>query len=159
MTTRLFQAIGRVSNSGSRPPLQDKLTVYDDNDLWEDQMKVYLEAVDEGAPPTNTLGRLDNEAYTVARAANLTALLTPATNFDLLRRLFSRCLRHWAVTEPRHRDRQLNGSGALLSTLLLGVALYNPQLLGEALHSLLDAGTRGNNVVARPCLPHSRVFM
>ncbi|VDL91167.1 unnamed protein product [Schistocephalus solidus] len=68
----------RVSSSGGRPPKLDKVTVYDDYDLWEDRMKVYLEAVDEGARPATILGRLDNEVYTVARAANLTASLTPA---------------------------------------------------------------------------------
>ncbi|VDM05271.1 unnamed protein product [Schistocephalus solidus] len=65
--------------------------------------------------------------------------------------------------------KRLNGSGALLSPLLLGVALHNPKLLGEAihnrpllgkvLHSLLDAGTGGNIVVVRPTLPLPQVFM
>ncbi|VDL86795.1 unnamed protein product [Schistocephalus solidus] len=54
---------------------------------------------------------------------------------------------------------QLNGSGALLSPLLLGVALHSRPLLGEALHSLLDVGTGGNNVVVRPTLHLLWVFM
>ncbi|VDL88085.1 unnamed protein product [Schistocephalus solidus] len=65
--------------------------------------------------------------------------------------------------------KRLNGSGALLSPLLLGVAQHNPKLLevalhsrpllGEALHNLLDAGTGGNNVVIRPTLQLPQVFM
>ncbi|VDM05653.1 unnamed protein product [Schistocephalus solidus] len=51
-------------------------------------MKVYLEGVDEGARPAAILGLLDNEVYTVARAANLTASLTPATIFERLQREF-----------------------------------------------------------------------
>ncbi|VDL99395.1 unnamed protein product [Schistocephalus solidus] len=78
----------RVLNSGGRPSKPDKLTLYDDYDLWEDRMKVYLEAVDEGARPAAILGRLDNEVNTVARAANLTASLTPATIFERLQREF-----------------------------------------------------------------------
>ncbi|VDL95035.1 unnamed protein product [Schistocephalus solidus] len=65
--------------------------------------------------------------------------------------------------------RQLNGSGALLSPLLLCMAPHNPQLLGaalhsrpflgEALHSLLDVGTGGNNVVVRTVLRLPQVSM
>ncbi|VDM02169.1 unnamed protein product [Schistocephalus solidus] len=61
------------------------------------------------------------------------------------------------ATTSSHK--RLNGSGALLSPLLLGVALHNPKLLGVALHSLLDAGTGGNNVVVRPALHLPQVFM
>ncbi|VDM05280.1 unnamed protein product [Schistocephalus solidus] len=67
----------RVSSSGGRPPKPDKHTVYDDYDMWEDRMKVYLEAGDEGVRRAAILERLDNELYTVARAANLTASLPP----------------------------------------------------------------------------------
>ncbi|VDL86183.1 unnamed protein product [Schistocephalus solidus] len=63
----------RVSNSGVRTPKLDKLTVYDDYELWEDRKKVYLEAVDECARPAAILEQLANEVYMVARAANLTA--------------------------------------------------------------------------------------
>ncbi|VDL99138.1 unnamed protein product [Schistocephalus solidus] len=55
--------------------------------------------------------------------------------------------------------RRLNGSGALLSPLLLGAALHCRALFGEALHSLLDAGTGGNNVVVRPALQLHQVFV
>ncbi|VDL98218.1 unnamed protein product [Schistocephalus solidus] len=54
--------------------------------------------------------------------------------------------------------RWLNDCGALLSPLLLGMALHNPKLLGAALHSrpllgevlcsLLDVGTGGNIVTS-----------
>ncbi|VDM06355.1 unnamed protein product [Schistocephalus solidus] len=81
-----------------------------------------------------------------------------------------------AISSPWDSDRaatsahkRFNGSRALLSPLLLGVALHNPKLLGaalhsrpllgEALHSLLDAGTGGNNVVVRPALNLPQVFM
>ncbi|VDM03935.1 unnamed protein product, partial [Schistocephalus solidus] len=96
----------RVSSSGGRPPKPDKLTVYDDYDLWEDRMKVCLEAVNEGARPAAILGRLDNEFFTVARAANLTASLTPATIFECLRREFGRSSMPWvaraALKSHRH---------------------------------------------------------
>ncbi|VDM03047.1 unnamed protein product [Schistocephalus solidus] len=65
--------------------------------------------------------------------------------------------------------RRLNGSGALLGPLLLGVALHNPKLLGaglhsqpllgEAHHSLLDAGTGGNSLVVRPAIHLPQAFM
>ncbi|VDL97019.1 unnamed protein product [Schistocephalus solidus] len=45
--------------------------------------------------------------------------------------------------------RQLNGSGAL----------HSPPLLGKALHILLDAETRCNNVAVRPTLRLSQDFM
>ncbi|VDM02692.1 unnamed protein product [Schistocephalus solidus] len=202
--------------------------VYDDYDLWEDRMKVYLEAVDKGVHPAAILRRLDNEVFTVARAANLTASLTPETIFGHLWREFGRSLRPWValatlksrrqhagesvvdfqrhlrvlarmikvaldigrreeaiytayplvqisspsafgchqapaaiqdspvMSSPWDSDRattsahkRLNGSGALLS----------PLLLGEALHSLLDAEPAGNNVVIRPALHLPQVFM
>ncbi|VDL93396.1 unnamed protein product [Schistocephalus solidus] len=245
------------------------------------------QAVDEGASPATILGRLDNEVYTVARAANLTASLTPATIFERLRREFGRSSMPWvarvalksrrkhvgesvvdfqrhlrvlvrqaypnesltevearilenfvdgislaeirrqflrgpppaasrlpsillgerrpfiqpvrwskspphqplgvikllppcrtfqSMSSPWDSDRavilaheRLNGSGALLSPLLLGVALHNPKLLGaalhsrpllgEALHSLLDARTGVNYVVVRPALHLPQMFM
>ncbi|VDL85985.1 unnamed protein product [Schistocephalus solidus] len=80
----------RVSNAGNRPPKPDNLTVYDGYDLWEDRMKVYLEAADEDARPAAIQGRLDNEIHMVARADQLTASLTPATIFERLRREFAR---------------------------------------------------------------------
>ncbi|VDM03349.1 unnamed protein product [Schistocephalus solidus] len=54
-------------------------------------MKVYMEVVD-GARPAAILGQLKNEVYTVARAANCTALLTSATIFERLRSEFGRSL-------------------------------------------------------------------
>ncbi|VDL88775.1 unnamed protein product [Schistocephalus solidus] len=56
-----------------------------------------------------------------------------------------------SMSSPWDRDRvatsalrRLNGSGTLLSPLLLGAAFHSPHLLGAALHSLLDTGNRGN---------------
>ncbi|VDM06419.1 unnamed protein product, partial [Schistocephalus solidus] len=96
----------RFSSCGDRQPKPDKFTVYDDYDLWEDRIKVYFEAVDEGAHPAAILGRLDNEVYTVARAANLTASPTPAAIFERLRREFGRSLMPWvahaALKSRRH---------------------------------------------------------
>ncbi|VDM05545.1 unnamed protein product, partial [Schistocephalus solidus] len=80
----------RVSISGDRQTKPDKLTVYDDYDFWEDRIKVYLEAIDEGARPAAILGWLDNEVYMVASAAILTASLTPMTIFERLWREFGR---------------------------------------------------------------------
>ncbi|VDL88461.1 unnamed protein product [Schistocephalus solidus] len=96
----------RVSNSGSRPPKPDKLTVYDDYDLWEDQIKVYLEVVNKGACPAVNLGRLDNEVYTVARADNLTAPLTPVTIFEPLRREFGCSSMPWVACADLKNRRQ-----------------------------------------------------
>ncbi|VDL92361.1 unnamed protein product [Schistocephalus solidus] len=205
--------------------MPDKLTVYDDYDLWEDRMKVYLEAVYEGARPAAILGRLDNEVNTVARGCQSYSVAHPHDNlqasaarvrtvvdalgcpcrpqkFPTTRGLVCRRLpatsscpgpsslpkrvlhraRNQDFGELRRRDlsprdqapipttlqsisspwdsdraatsahKRLNGSGALLSPLLLGVAFHNPKLLGEALHSLIDTGTGGNNVVVRPAL-------
>ncbi|VDL89004.1 unnamed protein product [Schistocephalus solidus] len=103
----------RVSSSGGRPPKPDKLTVYDDYDLWEDRMKVYLEAVDEGARLAAILGRLDNEVYTVARAANLTASLTPATIFKRLRREFGRSSMPWVAPAALKSRRQHAGESVV----------------------------------------------
>ncbi|VDM01427.1 unnamed protein product [Schistocephalus solidus] len=80
----------RVSSSEGCPHKLYNLTVYGGYDFWVDRMKVYLEAVDEGACPAAILGRLDNEIYTVARAAHLTASLTPTTIFERLWREFGR---------------------------------------------------------------------
>ncbi|VDL95141.1 unnamed protein product [Schistocephalus solidus] len=96
----------RVSSSGGRPPKPDKLTAYDDYELWEDRMKVYLEAVDESARPAAILGRLDNEVYTVARAANLTASPTPATIFERLRCEFRRSSMPWVARATLKSRRQ-----------------------------------------------------
>ncbi|VDL85712.1 unnamed protein product [Schistocephalus solidus] len=85
----------RVSNSGGRPHKPDKLTVYDDYDLSEDRMKVHLEAVNEGARRADILGQLDNEVYTVARAANLTA-------FEHLRREIADNTRRSIMDFQRH---------------------------------------------------------
>ncbi|VDL95454.1 unnamed protein product [Schistocephalus solidus] len=74
--------------------------VYDDYDLWEDRMNVSLEAVDEVTHPAAVLGRLCNEVYTVSRAANLTASLTPTTIFDRLRREFGRSSMPWVDHAP-----------------------------------------------------------
>ncbi|VDL96976.1 unnamed protein product [Schistocephalus solidus] len=95
----------QVSSSGGSPPKPDNLTVYDDYDLWEDRMNVYLEATDEGARPAAILGRLDNEVYTMARAVNLTSSLTPATLFERLRREFGRSSMPWVAlaTLKSHR--------------------------------------------------------
>ncbi|VDL86427.1 unnamed protein product [Schistocephalus solidus] len=87
----------RVSNSGGHPHNPDKLKVNDDNDLWEDRMKVYLEAIDEDAHPAAIRGRLDNEVFAVARAAKLTASLTPAKIFEHLRCEFGRSSMPWVA--------------------------------------------------------------
>ncbi|VDM00851.1 unnamed protein product [Schistocephalus solidus] len=246
----------KASNSGGRPPKPDKPTVYHDNDLWEDRMKVYMKAVDEGARPATIPGRLNNEVYMVASAANLKAFLTPETSFErlwgefgrssmplvarathtnrcqhagdlpkrALQELKARVLENFidgisppeirrqflhdppsSIKVARHEEaihtacplvqpssppafvsrqapaaiqntsvdvfamgqrqsRDLDTQTAQwqwapLSPLFLGTALHNPPLLGEALHSLLDAGTGGNNMVVRPALRLPQVFM
>ncbi|VDM06111.1 unnamed protein product [Schistocephalus solidus] len=60
-------------------------------------MEVYLEAVDECACPAAILGRLDNEFYTMARAANGTASLTHVKIFERLRREFGRSSMPWVA--------------------------------------------------------------
>ncbi|VDL93523.1 unnamed protein product [Schistocephalus solidus] len=96
----------RVSISGGCPPKPERMTMYDDYGLWEDRRNVYLEAVDEGARPAAIVGRLDDEVYTVARAVNLTASLTPATIFERLRREFGRSSMPWVVRAALKSRRQ-----------------------------------------------------
>ncbi|VDL93513.1 unnamed protein product [Schistocephalus solidus] len=59
----------------------------------------------------------------------------------------------WGPPQPTHPCRSSP------QPKLLGAALYSRALLGEPLHSLLDAGTGGNNVVIRPALHLPQVFM
>ncbi|VDL92858.1 unnamed protein product [Schistocephalus solidus] len=106
LITSLVQATEGVLNSGGRPPKPDKLTVYDDYDLWEDRMKVYLEAVEEGARSAAILGWLDNKVYTVARAVSLTASLTPVTIFERLRCEFRRSSMPWVARATLKSRRQ-----------------------------------------------------
>ncbi|BHF76865.1 hypothetical protein SprV_0501996500 [Sparganum proliferum] len=79
-----------VLTSGGRPPKPDKLTACDVCDLWEDPMKVYLEAIDEGERPAAILSLFDSEVYAVAGATHPTVSLTPATIFERLRLEFGR---------------------------------------------------------------------
>ncbi|VDM05405.1 unnamed protein product [Schistocephalus solidus] len=111
----------RVSSSGGCQPKPDKLKVYDDYDLWEDRMKVYLEAEDEGARPATILGRLDNKVYMVARATNLTASLTPATIFERLRREFGRSSMPWVAHAALKSRRQHANDSVVDSQLHLRV--------------------------------------
>ncbi|BHF70396.1 hypothetical protein SprV_0301344600 [Sparganum proliferum] len=69
---RLIKAMEKVSSCGNQLSKSEKLTVYDDFDLWEDRMKVYLESVDEGGRALTLLGQLDNEVYSVVREAAIT---------------------------------------------------------------------------------------
>ncbi|VDM05270.1 unnamed protein product [Schistocephalus solidus] len=103
----------RVSSSEGRPPKPDKLTVYDDYDLREDRTKVYLEAVDEGARPATILERLDNEVYTVAWAANLTASITPTKILERLRREFGRSSMPWVAGAALKIRRQHAGKSVV----------------------------------------------
>ncbi|VDM03142.1 unnamed protein product [Schistocephalus solidus] len=76
---------------------------YDDYELSENRTNAYLEAVDEVARSAAILGLLDNEVYTVARAAKLTAAITSATIFVRLQREFRRlsmpCVVHAALKD------------------------------------------------------------
>ncbi|BHF68996.1 ESCRT-II subunit protein snf8 [Sparganum proliferum] len=85
---RLVKAIEKLSSNGDQLPKPQKLTMYDDYDLWEDRMKLYLESVSEGNRSLAILGQLDSDVYAVARAANITSSLTTATIFERLRREF-----------------------------------------------------------------------
>ncbi|BHF68757.1 hypothetical protein SprV_0301179800 [Sparganum proliferum] len=67
---RLVKAIEKLSSNGDQLSKPEKLTMYDDYDLWEDRMKLYLESVSEGSRSLGILGQLDSEVYAVARAAN-----------------------------------------------------------------------------------------
>nr|VZI45753.1 unnamed protein product [Spirometra erinaceieuropaei] len=87
---RLVKAIEKLSSNGDQLPKPEKLTTYDDYDLWEDRMKLYLEFVSEGSRSLPILGQLDSEVYAVARAANTTSALTTATIFERPRREFGR---------------------------------------------------------------------
>ncbi|VDM05724.1 unnamed protein product [Schistocephalus solidus] len=100
-------------------------------------MEVYLGAVDEGVRPAAILGRLENEPLVVAK---------PLPPYKSLQSMSLPWDGDSVVTSVLRR---LNGSGDLLS----------PPLLVEALHSRLDAGTGGNNVVVRPALHLCQVFM
>nr|VZI04842.1 unnamed protein product [Spirometra erinaceieuropaei] len=102
---RLVKAIEKLSSNGDQLPKPEKLTIYDDYDLWEDRMKLYLESVSEGNRSLVILGQLDSEVYAVARAANITPSLTTATIFERLRREFGRSSMPW-VARATLRDRR-----------------------------------------------------
>ncbi|BHF70372.1 hypothetical protein SprV_0301342200 [Sparganum proliferum] len=73
MSSDLLERLVRakeVSSSGNQLPKPDKLTVFDDNDLRQDRIKVYLVSVDEGGRAFAILGQLNSFPVSwVARAA------------------------------------------------------------------------------------------
>nr|VZH92818.1 unnamed protein product [Spirometra erinaceieuropaei] len=87
---RLVKAIEKLSSNRDLLPKPEKLTIYDDYDLWEDRMNLHLESVSEGNRSLAILGQLDSEVYAVARAASITPSLTTATIFERIRREFGR---------------------------------------------------------------------
>nr|VZI50391.1 unnamed protein product [Spirometra erinaceieuropaei] len=109
---RLVKAIEKLSSSGDQLPKPEQLTMYDDYDLWEDRMKLYLESVSEGNRSLVILGQLDSEVYAVARAANITSSLITATIFERLRREFGRSPMPWVARATLRERRQHSGKFA-----------------------------------------------
>ncbi|BHF74595.1 hypothetical protein SprV_0501768100 [Sparganum proliferum] len=87
--------------------------MYDDYDLWEDRMKLYLESVSEGNRSLAILGQLDSDVYAVARAANITSSLTTATIFERLRREFGRSPMPWVARATLRERRQHSGESVV----------------------------------------------
>ncbi|BHF62610.1 hypothetical protein SprV_0200559500 [Sparganum proliferum] len=110
---RLVQAIEKLSSNGDQLPKPQKLTMYDDYDLWEDRMKLYLESVSEGNRSLAILGQLDSDVYAVARAANITSSLTTATIFERLRREFGRSPMPWVARAALRERRQHSGESVV----------------------------------------------
>nr|VZI52103.1 unnamed protein product [Spirometra erinaceieuropaei] len=110
---RLVKAIEKLSSNGDQLPKPEKLTIYDDYDLWEDRMKLYLESVSEGNRSLAILGQLDSEVYAVARAANITTSLTIATIFERLRREFGRSSMPWVARATLRDRRQHSGESVV----------------------------------------------
>ncbi|BHF74201.1 hypothetical protein SprV_0401728500 [Sparganum proliferum] len=110
---RLVKAIEKLSSNGDQLPKPQKLTMYDDYDLWEDRMKLYLESVSEGNRSLAILGQLDSDVYAVARAANITSSLTTATIFERLRREFGRSPMPWVARAALRERRQHSGESVV----------------------------------------------
>ncbi|BHF71059.1 hypothetical protein SprV_0401411300 [Sparganum proliferum] len=110
---RLVKAIEKLSSNGDQLPKPQKLTMYDDYDLWEDRMKLYLESVSEGNRSLAILGQLDSDVYAVARAANITSSLTTATIFERLRREFGRSPMPWVARATLRERRQHSGESVV----------------------------------------------
>ncbi|BHF60906.1 hypothetical protein SprV_0100387600 [Sparganum proliferum] len=87
--------------------------MYDDYDLWEDRMKLYLESVSEGDRSLAILGQLDSDVYAVARATNITSSLTTATIFERLRREFGRSPMPWVARAALRERRQHSGESVV----------------------------------------------
>nr|VZH94583.1 unnamed protein product [Spirometra erinaceieuropaei] len=110
---RLVKAIEKLSSNGDQLPKPEKLKMYDDYDLWEDRMKLYLESISEGNRSLAILGQLDSEVYAVARAANITPSLTTATIFERLRREFGRSSMPWVARATLRERRQHSGESVV----------------------------------------------
>nr|VZI37872.1 unnamed protein product [Spirometra erinaceieuropaei] len=110
---RLVKAIEKLSSNGDQLTKPEKLTIYDDYDLWEDQMKLNLESVSEENRSLAILGQLDSEIYAVARAANITPSLTTATIFERLRREFGRSSMPWVARATLRDRRQHSGESVV----------------------------------------------
>ncbi|BHF58988.1 hypothetical protein SprV_0100194300 [Sparganum proliferum] len=110
---RLVQAIEKLSSNGDQLPKPQKPTMYDDYDLWEDRMKLYLESVSEGNRSLAILGQLDSDVYAIARAANITSSLTTATIFERLRREFGRSPMPWVARAALRERRQHSGESVV----------------------------------------------
>ncbi|BHF71919.1 hypothetical protein SprV_0401498000 [Sparganum proliferum] len=87
--------------------------MYDDYDLWEDRMKLYLESVSVGNRSLAILGQLDSDVYAVARAANITSSLIIATIFERLRREFGRSPMPWVARATLRERRQHSGESVV----------------------------------------------
>ncbi|BHF81301.1 hypothetical protein SprV_0702443100 [Sparganum proliferum] len=110
---RLVKAIEKLSSNGDQLPKPQKLTMYDDYDLWEDRMKLYLESVSEGNRSLAILGQLDSDVYAVARAANITSSLITTTIFERLRPEFGRSPMPWVARATLRERRQHSGESVV----------------------------------------------
>ncbi|BHF81793.1 hypothetical protein SprV_0802492700 [Sparganum proliferum] len=81
----------------------NKLTAYDDYDLREDRMKIYLESIDEGSRAAAILDRLDEVCF-APRAANVMSTLIPVS--ERLRRVFGCSPMPWVARATLKERRQ-----------------------------------------------------
>ncbi|BHF71708.1 hypothetical protein SprV_0401476800 [Sparganum proliferum] len=109
----LVRAVEKFSSSGNQLPKSEKLTMYDDYDLCENRMKLYLESVSEGNRSLAILDQLDSEVYAVARSANIMSSLTTATIFKRLRREFGRSPMPWVALTTAREHCQLAGESVV----------------------------------------------